>query len=619
MSKVTESTFGLQHTIPRLPVPTLEQTCSLYLKSIVPLQTPEEHENTKKIVQDFLQGDLSKVLQDRLIDLSRSSPNNWLEDNFWLRKAYLEWREPLMVNSNWYILGQEDVNHPITGDGKKPLGHFSLYQVTRAAHMIRRGLEFKEKIERGEIPVEKIQKSPLCMWQYGRIYSVTRVPLAGCDALVQADTRHVKHITVFLRDQAYLLNVYHENNVMLTSGEIEFGLLELVKHVESIGQNKSVAVPLLTSAHRDHWALAREHLLTLGNREILTKIEDSLFSVALDDFSNGSKAGERTKTMFCGHQGLGNGHNRWYDKSFTLIVESNGQCGFMGEHSPVDALIVSWIFDYMLQTPCAQDTSVTHKATFEHLPFKTDALIDRYIQEAQQNADTVAALSDSNVLIFKDFGTTWVKKTGKVSPDAFYQMALQLMYYRLHGKCTATYETAATRKYLRGRTETIRSCSTESKAFVEAFDNSSVSAQDKYALLVKAVNNHRTYTKIASDGFGCDRHLLALRLLLRNDGPSNKKESHALFTDPIFVESQTWRLSTSGLHQGIRLMGTGFGAIYQDGYGINYMAAPDLVKFGIESKKVPETASTNQVMETIEKVLLDMKKLCEQVNQHAKL
>lgn len=80
-------TFSLQNTLPRLPVPSLEETCALYLKTIVPLQTKEEHEKTRQIVQDFLKSELSKSLQQRLIDLDRASPNNWLEDNFWLRKG----------------------------------------------------------------------------------------------------------------------------------------------------------------------------------------------------------------------------------------------------------------------------------------------------------------------------------------------------------------------------------------------------------------------------------------------------------------------------------------------------------------------------------------------------
>lgn len=135
-----------------------------------------------------------------------------------------------MVNSNWYILGQDDAQHPpelLANNGVQPLGRFSQFQVRRAAHMIRRGLEYKEMIDQEKIPAEVIGKGkqPLCMWQYSRIFSVTRVPLYHCDTLVQADPKHVRHITVILRDQVYVLSVYKEVQkdtwVLLTTDEIE--------------------------------------------------------------------------------------------------------------------------------------------------------------------------------------------------------------------------------------------------------------------------------------------------------------------------------------------------------------------------------------------------------------
>lgn len=495
----------------------------------------------------------------------------------------------------------------------------------------------------------------LCMWQYSSMFAVTRVPLYHCDTLVQADAKHTRHIIVLLRDQVYKLDVYKQQGdhwVLLTTDEIEkykkkakkskkahtyknfiySALLNLIHHVKSLVE-LSPAIPLLTSWQRDNWAVARNHLLSMEptrHRYNLDQIETALFGVALDDHSSGTDTAAWTKTLFCGHQGLGNGHNRWFDKSFTLVVENNGMCGFSGEHSPVDALTVSYIFDYMLQEPVtgnktdefiqASTEQPPLVSSFEHLAFNTDSTLNHYLRSAQITADATASLSDSNVLVFQEYGTNWVKRTARVPPDAFYQMVLQLAYYRVHQKVTATYETAATRKYLRGRTETIRTLSVDSKKFVEGFDDLSKSVEERYELLVKATSAHREYTAIASDGRGCDRHLLVLRLLnadhqmLNEKGDLIKVDMHPIFTDPVHGESQTWRLSTSGLHAGIRLMGTGFGTVYPDGYGINYMAAPTLVKFGIETKRVPETVKTVEFMQVIQQVLLDLQQVCEQVN-----
>ena len=56
----------------------------------------------------------------------------------------------------------------------------------------------------------------------------------------------------------------------------------------------------------------------------------------------------------------------------------------------------------------------------------------------------------------------------KLSPDAYIQMAMQLAYRRMHGRGTPTYETASTRLFHHGRTETIRTYSEDSQRWVEA-------------------------------------------------------------------------------------------------------------------------------------------------------
>ncbi|KAI9498725.1 acyltransferase ChoActase/COT/CPT [Zychaea mexicana] len=630
-------TYSLQHTLPRLPVPSLKESCALYLQSLKPLLTPEQLAQSEKHVSDFLASELSRSLQQRLIDIDLASPNNWLEDNFWLRKAYLEWRDPLMVNSNWYMLGRDDAKHPeelLANNGVRPFGQFTHFQVHRAAHMIYRGVEYKELLEAEAIPVDMIKGQAQCMWQHSRIFTITRVPFYHCDTLIQQDISTCRHIVVLARDQVYRVPIYKQQGQSwqrLTAEEIEQHLLAIVSHSLQLQQPQS-PIGVMTAWDRDNWAVARNHLLALDpqNKATADIIETSLFAIALDDHSFGADTASWTRTAFCGHQGLGNGHNRWYDKSLTFVFESNGKCYLTGEHSPCDALLVSYLWDHMLDVHCTApfDASIIKPAfnniRVQHLTWRTDAFIDQCLRDAQASADATAAFSDSCTCYFDDYGTDWVKKVGKVPPDAFYQMVLQLAYYRLHKKVVPTYETGSTRKYLRGRTDTIRTCSVESKAFVEGWCNDAVDIKAKYELLVKATSAHRKYTQIASEGKACDRHLMVLRLLnadhqIRSTttGKLETAPMHAMFKDPIFQESMTWTLSTSGLQAGIRLMGTGFGAATPTGYGVNYMAAPMLVKFGIECKRVPETVTAQEFSDTLRKVLLDMKDVCEQVGGQA--
>lgn len=104
------------------------------------------------------------------------------------------------------------------------------------------------------------------------------------------------------------------------------------------------------------------------------------------------------------------------------------------------------------------------------------------------------------VLVFHHFGKDF-PKSQKLSPDGFFQMALQLAYYRwahaqgpgrwagspgdsakcpscrIYGQACATYESASLRMFHLGRTDTIRSASTDSLAFTKAMDDSSITVR----------------------------------------------------------------------------------------------------------------------------------------------
>lgn len=56
-------------------------------------------------------------------------------------------------------------------------------------------------------------------------------------------------------------------------------------------------------------------------------------------------------------------------------------------------------------------------------------------------------------------------------------MVIQLAYFKTHKKVVPTYESGSTRKFLHGRTDTIRTLSVESKAFVEGMESGSLTVK----------------------------------------------------------------------------------------------------------------------------------------------
>jgi carnitine O-acetyltransferase len=96
------------------------------------------------------------------------------------------------------------------------------------------------------------------------------------------------------------------------------------------------------------------------------------------------------------------------------------------------------------------------------------------IQKAINQFESLASKHDVKVVTYEAFGKSQIKKFG-VSPDAFAQMAIQLAYFKMYGVSRATYESAGVRKYRHGRTETGRSVSVESVAWVKAMQDPDLS------------------------------------------------------------------------------------------------------------------------------------------------
>lgn len=183
-------------------------------------------------------------------------------------------------------------------------------------------------------------------------------------------------------------------------------------------------------------------------------------------------------------------------------------------------------------------------------------------------------------------------------------MTLQLAYFRLHGQVCPTYETASSRFFLHGRTETTRSCSVESTAFVKIFDDASVSKVDKLAAFHAAVASHLAYMKKASRGQGVDRHLLGLRCMLEAG-----EAYPELFSHPTYTESTTFRLSSSNVSPGTYAYG-GFGPTAKDGYGVSYCLSSNDIKLSFSKWAHPGVVTDNVAFkESMRKSLDDVSSL----------
>lgn len=72
-------TFSFDQILPKLPVPTLDQTLEKYLLSVQPFVTAEEFERTKENCRKFINEPEVQKLQQQLIRRSQEK-ENWLSD-----------------------------------------------------------------------------------------------------------------------------------------------------------------------------------------------------------------------------------------------------------------------------------------------------------------------------------------------------------------------------------------------------------------------------------------------------------------------------------------------------------------------------------------------------------
>jgi len=597
--------YSYQGSLPRLPLPTVEDTMARYLRSVRPLLDDTQYSRMEKLAEEFTSG-ISVKLQRYLVLKSWWS-SNYVSD-WWEEYVYLRGRSPLMVNSNFYGI-DAILMHPTTN------------QAARAATIIHTALQYRRLIERQELEPILIQGLvPLCSWQYERVFNTTRVPGVETDKIVHYNDS--KHIVVYHKGRYFKVPIYYKNRILSPSElEIQMNMILEDTSAPAAGEERLAA---LTAGERSAWANARTEFFFKGtNRVSLDAIEKSACVVVLDDVPYEFDENDTSKLDNYGHILLhGKGYDRWFDKSFTLCIGTNGRIGFNAEHSWADAAVMSHFWEYVVSDEAVNMGYTTDGRSLGTPEFNppmptrlqwdlTPAIpvIDRSYQGALSLLNDV----DLRIYMHTAYGKGFMKEC-RVSPDAYIQMALQLAYFRDAGRFSLTYEASMTRLYREGRTETVRPCTIESAAWVRAMQDKTRTVEERIQLLHEACQQHQRGYQDAMCGKGIDRHLFCLYVVskyLEVDSPFLKE-----------VLSEPWRLSTSQTPHGQTSKldlkkfprcisaGGGFGPVADDGYGVSYIVAgEDLLFFHISCKKSSNQTNATRFAQQIERALADMKNL----------
>lgn len=599
--------YSYQGSLPRLPLPSLKETMSRYLRSVRPLLDDKDYSRMEKLAEEFQNG-IGVKLQRYLL-LKSWWATNYVSD-WWEEYVYLRGHSPLVVNSNFYGIDAILINTVRT-------------QAARAATVISICLQFRRLIERQELEPILIQGLvPLCSWQYERVFNTTRVPGMETDRLVHY--MDSKHIVVYHKGRYFKVFIYFRGRI-LRPCEIEVQLEQILSD-ESLPAKGEEKLAALTAGERTAWAAARQEFFFRGpNRHSLDAIEKAAFVVALDDFPYEFDEQDPSKLDHYGQILLhGKGYDRWFDKSFTLCIGSNGRIGFNAEHSWADAAVMSHMWEYIITEEETSLTGYREDGGTRGTPEFTPPVPIRLqwnllppcivaIEKSYQVALSLLNDVDLRAYMHNAYGKGFMKDC-RISPDAFIQMALQLAYYRDAGRFSLTYEASMTRLFREGRTETVRPCTIESAAWVRAMVGNTASVEERVRLLQIACRVHQMGYQDAMCGKGIDRHLFCLYVV------SKYLEVESPFLKEVL--SEPWRLSTSQTPHGQTpkldlkkyprciSAGGGFGPVADDGYGVSYIiAGEDLIFFHITSKRSSPETDSSRFAQHIERALSDIKNL----------
>ncbi|KIJ62738.1 hypothetical protein HYDPIDRAFT_114433 [Hydnomerulius pinastri MD-312] len=554
-----------QASLPHLPVPPVSSTVSKYLETVKPHLTEAEYATTQAKASEFLSSPLAAELQKRL-EARAADPSikNWLAD-WWNDVAYMGYRDPVVVYVSYFYVHLDDARR------RDP--------AKRAASLIKAMLPFREMTESKAIEPEKVRGMPLCMDSYKWLFHSSRYPVKPSDTAAKFDPTTHNHVVFVRKNKFFEVPLASPDGQELSAAELE---VQIERVIKLAGDDKGVPIGALTSENRDIWADAREALLAASplNAKSLERIESSAIIVCLDDTK------PITREDISWACWVGDGRNRFYDKH-QLLVFDNGRSGFLGEHSCMDGTPTLRLNEFILATlagnkvdlgPPRSSSTASGLPQPTELKFELDAKSTTYIKEACQHFDELVGQHDMEVLHYEGYGKDLMKKF-KASPDAWAQLVKQLAFHKMFNRPGVTYESCQTRKYQQGRTEVIRSASSESKAWAESMLNPEESDEHRALLFRQAVARHLQYAAWAADGQGVDRHFFGLKRMLREG-----ETTPAIYTDPAFSKTNHWELSTSQLSSRF-LDGWGYGEVVTDGYGLSYSIDDHYIRWTITSLK----------------------------------
>lgn len=647
--------FEDNEQLPSLHVPDLKATLETLKESISPVaMNSSEFVNTLQLIDEFARAAGPKL--DLLLREKAHKTKNWLtQDGWWTSEIYLKSRKPLVINSNPSM-----IYPPLPFEVTNQLALVgTISQLISGIIDFRQALLHGYNPEATSTDNECRLDPNLCYGQYKHMFGSTRMP----GEIVDRQSLTQQHLSSSSSSSAtpdssspFTIVISHKGKyfeIQLTDIDNERGRIDQITGIldkiiaagnEPGGLHDGVGV--LTTANRAVWAESIK-LLDEGS---VRAIEEAQFVVCIDtiqqedehdaDHHRGSnpaatpsfssallsapQASEQHLAAL-GRQVLhgdsANVGNRWFDKAFQLIVVADSKAerllgaGINYEHSFAEGTVITKMIEYSYDKTVAKNRESSQMNYFNKQQFSSQepalfrqlrmydesraAELSDLLEDTKLDYQSQVDQFDLDYFQYKQYGSNAIK-SWRFSPDSWFQVALQSAYFNAHRRLAPCYESASTRQFAQGRTETIRSLTKEVAQFCQ---------DPRIETLAAAVKSHKAYASAANHGDAIDRALFGYKMTFNelragtwkwglpasavassrklseandsSDGEQNfkledvfsEKEVNtiiALFNNELIRRSIRFALSTSqvsSVHPNIYMA---YGPLSTDGYGCCY-------------------------------------------------
>lgn len=537
------------HSLPLLPVPSLQETMDRLLKWAEPLLGEKDFNDGKVAVDEFLKNhqDLQEILEQRA-----ANSDNWLA-KWWLEQIYLSSRGTIALECNAFCAMRMSA-----------LDVFNDVFVKMAIYACGVATYYQDFIKNGVANFE-IKGKKISLDQMHGLFSSIRIPRKHIDEYY-INSNPSPWMLFLYKNRIYKIRIFHDDNCENIVSCAD--LCSTFKHI--VEQNQAALIPnanfICFANSRDAAADFLDELLEDGqNLQNHDDIKNAIFAISFDELAAVGINEECRNIAFNAKC-----PNRWWGKGLHSTFDTLGNRGYAHEHAFCDGGVVMQLEEGVnaiiksLNKDFNNAKILENKELVFNLNNEQRKQLDLWVSDFDKSFNNIY----SCYVDLPNIKRQWLKQNNVPSADGFIQVLFQMAQLRTFSKLYNTYVAVDMRNFFKGRTECVRPVSPQSASFAKDFNAKKLSGKTLLDALKSALDEHYIRAKDAQRGHGVNRHLFGLFMTWVE---SKQELKPMLFDSELYKVISSNKLSTTTVISP-HFAGTLFSPVQEDGFGLFYQA-----------------------------------------------